>query len=77
MGSWRTSKRWTSRIASPAMAIVSMLVAGSLLELVLGALHAASLYNDGLLLTAIGYLMPKAPESLVALGAPAMVPSVG
>ena len=34
------------------MAIVSMIVAGSLLELVLGALHAASLYNDGLLLTA-------------------------
>ena len=52
VGSWRTSKRWTSRIASPAMAIVSMIVAGSLLELVLGALHAASLYNDGLLLTA-------------------------
>ena len=52
VGSWRTSKRWTSRIASPAMAIVSMVIAGSLLELVLGALHAASLYNDGLLLTA-------------------------
>ena len=29
-----------------------MVIAGSLLELVLGALHAASLYNDGLLLTA-------------------------
>lgn len=31
--------------------------------------------DDGLLLTAIGYLMPTAPEALVALGAPPMVPS--
>lgn len=31
--------------------------------------------DDGLLLTAIGYLMPKAPESLVALGASPMAPS--
>jgi diguanylate cyclase (GGDEF)-like protein len=32
VGSWRTSRRWSSRIASPAMAAVSMLAASSLLE---------------------------------------------
>jgi histidinol-phosphate aminotransferase len=31
--------------------------------------------DDGLLLTAIGYLMPRAPEALVALGALPVVPS--
>lgn len=31
--------------------------------------------DDGLLLTAIGYLMPKAPEALVSLGAMPVVPS--
>jgi histidinol-phosphate aminotransferase len=31
--------------------------------------------DDGLLLTAIGYLMPKAPASLVELGAMSVVPS--
>ena len=39
VGSWRTSKRWTSRIASPAMAVVSMFIAGSLLQA--GARRAA------------------------------------
>jgi diguanylate cyclase (GGDEF)-like protein/PAS domain S-box-containing protein len=52
VGSWRTSKRWTSRIASPAMAIVSMFVAGSLLDLVLDAMRAHEVYSDGLLLCA-------------------------
>src|SRR6058998_3204890 len=32
IGSWRTSKRWTSRIASPAMACVAMFSTGSLLH---------------------------------------------
>ncbi|MEW6706883.1 MAG: EAL domain-containing protein [Pseudomonadota bacterium] len=32
VGSWRTSKRWSSRIASPAMAAVAMFCAGALLE---------------------------------------------
>src|SRR5512140_362325 len=36
VGSWRTSKRWTSRIGTPAMASVAMLAAGSLLELARG-----------------------------------------
>ena len=34
MGSWRTSKRWTSRIASPTMAALAMFLAGSLFSLV-------------------------------------------
>ncbi len=52
VGSWRTSRRWTSRIASPAMAIISMYAAGSLLDVVLEGLRARALYNDGLLMTA-------------------------
>src|SRR5687768_14121660 len=32
VGSWRTSKRWTSRIASPAMAGLAMFTAGTLLH---------------------------------------------
>src|SRR5512140_2354510 len=32
VASWRTSKRWTSRIGTPAMAALAMLVAGGLLE---------------------------------------------
>ncbi len=32
VGAWRSSKRWTSRIASPAMSAVAMLAAGTLLE---------------------------------------------
>ena len=34
MGSWRTSKRWTSRIASPTMAALAMFLVGSLFSLV-------------------------------------------
>ncbi|MGD9832850.1 MAG: putative bifunctional diguanylate cyclase/phosphodiesterase [Piscinibacter sp.] len=52
VGSWRTSRRWTSRIASPAMAIVSMFVAGTLLDLVLDAMRARGVYSDGLLMMA-------------------------
>ncbi len=52
VGSWRTSKRWTSRIASPAMAIVSMFVAGSLLDLVLGTMRAHGASNDGWMMMA-------------------------
>ena len=32
VGSWRTSRRWTSRIASPAMASIAMFGIGSLLQ---------------------------------------------
>jgi len=34
VGSWRTSRRWTSRIGTPAMAALAMLFAGTLLEAV-------------------------------------------
>ena len=36
VGSWRTSRRWTSRIASPAMAALAMLAAGALLQALAG-----------------------------------------
>ena len=50
VGSWRSSRRWTSRIASPAMAALAMLSAGSALRLAMDALHRAGLAHDGLLL---------------------------
>ena len=52
IGSWRTSKRWTSRIASPAMASVAMLSTGSLLEAVIAASRTQGHYSAGLLLAA-------------------------
>ncbi|HSW08966.1 sensor histidine kinase, partial [Aquabacterium sp.] len=52
VGSWRSSKRWTSRIASPAMAALAMFGAGSLLQAVLQALQRHGLAYDGLLLLA-------------------------
>ena len=36
-GSWRTSKRWTSRIATPTMAALAMFTTGGLLHLLLNA----------------------------------------
>lgn len=50
VGSWRTSRRWTSRIASPAMAAVAMFSAGSMLHAALDALKRHGLDSDGLLL---------------------------
>jgi diguanylate cyclase (GGDEF)-like protein len=52
VGSWRTSKRWTSRIASPAMACIAMYSSGSLLYAAIGASQRLHVYNAGLLLTA-------------------------
>jgi len=52
VGSWRTSKRWSSRLASPAMAAVAMFMAGSLLHWALAELKARDLFNEGVLLTA-------------------------
>jgi diguanylate cyclase (GGDEF)-like protein len=52
VGSWRTSKRWTSRIASPAMACIAMYCTGSLLHAAMAAAHRLHSYNAGLLLTA-------------------------
>ena len=50
VGSYRTSRRWTSRIASPAMAAVAMFSAGSLLHAALDGLKRHGLDSDGLLL---------------------------
>jgi diguanylate cyclase (GGDEF)-like protein len=52
IGSWRTSKRWTSRLASPAIGSISMFCTSSLLQVVIDALHRLGAYNAGLLLTA-------------------------
>jgi signal transduction histidine kinase len=62
VGSWRTSKRWTSRIASPAMAGLAMFSAGSALQAALDALLRHGLQNEGLLLVgaivfALGYFV--------------------
>ncbi|MEP7295206.1 MAG: EAL domain-containing protein [Burkholderiales bacterium] len=50
VGSWRTSKRWTSRIASPAMAAIAMAIAGGLLQAALARLAEAGWTNAGLLI---------------------------
>ncbi len=52
IGSWRTSKRWTSRIASPTMACVSMFCTGWLLTAAIGALRSGGHFSPGLLLLA-------------------------
>ena len=52
VGAWRTSKRWSSRIASPAMAAVAIFTAGAALEAALGALKGAGLLTEGVLLMA-------------------------
>jgi signal transduction histidine kinase len=52
VGSWRSSKRWTSRIASPAMAALAMYAAGSVLHAGLRGLQTVGLGYDGLLLVA-------------------------
>ena len=50
IGSWRTSKRWTSRIVSPAMASIAMFSAGSLLHAAIGSARTLGVYSAGLLL---------------------------
>lgn len=50
VGSWRTSKRWTSRIVSPAVASLAMLIVGNLLH---GSLDVLAMYdftNQGIVL---------------------------
>jgi len=62
IGSCRTSKRWTSRIASPAMAAVAMFSAGSVLHALLGLLRSLDVVNAAVLLVtsmlfAVAYFM--------------------
>ena len=52
VGALRTSKRWTSRIATPTIACVAMFSAGSLLHAGIGAMRALGWDNVGLLLVA-------------------------
>ncbi|HEX7560348.1 MAG TPA: EAL domain-containing protein [Usitatibacter sp.] len=52
VASWRTSKRWTSRIGTPAMASLAMLVCGSVFE-VARALIAKAGFNSAALLVAV------------------------
>ena len=52
VGSYRTSKRWTSRIASPAIAALAMFGSGSLLHALQRGLDALELGYGGLLVVA-------------------------
>ena len=52
VGSWRTSKRWTSRIVSPATASIAMFWAGSLLLAVVDFLQSFGLASEAVLLVA-------------------------
>jgi len=52
VGSWRTSKRWTSRIVSPATASIAMFWAGSLLHVVVDFLQSFALASAAVLLVA-------------------------
>jgi diguanylate cyclase (GGDEF)-like protein/PAS domain S-box-containing protein len=49
VGSWRTSKRWTSRIGTPAMASLAMLSCASVFELVRRQFADGTLGNGALL----------------------------
>jgi diguanylate cyclase (GGDEF)-like protein len=53
VGALRTSKRWTSRIASPAMAALSMWCAGSLLEAALGGVRSLGWGGAAVLLATV------------------------
>jgi diguanylate cyclase (GGDEF)-like protein/PAS domain S-box-containing protein len=52
VGAWRTSARWSSRIASPAISALAMGSAGWLLHQVLATMTLQGLDNAGLLLAA-------------------------
>ena len=52
VGALRTSTRWTSHIASPAMAALAIFIAGSLFDLLIDTLRLYGLYNEGVLLCA-------------------------
>jgi hypothetical protein len=57
---WRTSKRWSSRLASPAAAAVAMLVCGHVFELLLAQMTRTGIGNEigtfaALMLFAVAY----------------------
>ena len=47
VGSWRTSKRWTSRIVSPATASIAMFCAGAALQAAMELSPVAGLAERG------------------------------
>jgi diguanylate cyclase (GGDEF)-like protein/PAS domain S-box-containing protein len=62
VGSWRTSKRWTSRLASPASAALAMFICGLLFEKTVGLLGGVGVSGDGavlgvVMLFAVGYFV--------------------
>jgi len=57
VGSWRTSKRWTSRIASPAMAALAMLAAGTALDMLAGPVPSAARLTLVSMAVALGYFV--------------------
>ena len=52
IGSWRTSRRWTSRIGSPAMAAIAMASTGTALDAALAAMRVRGWSAAPVLLTA-------------------------
>jgi diguanylate cyclase (GGDEF)-like protein/PAS domain S-box-containing protein len=50
VGSWRTSKRWTSRIASPTFSALAMGIAGHLMEFALGTMSRRGVADAGVVL---------------------------
>jgi diguanylate cyclase (GGDEF)-like protein/PAS domain S-box-containing protein len=52
VGAWRMSKRWTSRIASPAISALAMHTAGSMLFAFVGLVQSWGWFNDGVLIAA-------------------------
>ena len=65
VGAARTSKRWTSRIGSPAMSALAMYASGTLLFAATGELERLGWFNDGVLMVAamafsLGYFVVNA-----------------
>ena len=52
VGSYRSSKRWTSRIASPTMAAVAMFFSGQLMSLLFGLMQSHRVESSALVLLA-------------------------
>jgi diguanylate cyclase (GGDEF)-like protein/PAS domain S-box-containing protein len=68
IGSYRTSKRWTSRLASPAMAALAMGAMGWLLQTLLAAApESAPVLIIGTMLCALGYFVLNA-QLVTAVG---------
>src|SRR5476651_1948061 len=55
VASWRSSKRWTSRIGTPAMASLAMLLCGSIFEVARALVVRAGLNSAALLVAAIAF----------------------